>query len=116
MGDSEHLQAGSAMATAPASPSTNPQINPTLSRKLNKVLEIRTGNEDLLQGLQNLSEFYKTNTLEARRNLRGEIEKRGLEINNEFLDLLMGVQKVEPCNVVPSWAPTHLLSPFQAIG
>jgi hypothetical protein len=76
----------------------------TLSRKLNKVLETKTDSPDLLVALQNLSTFYGTNTSAARTNLRGEIEKRGLEINNNFLASFKEVQKVcrSKCNYHPS--------------
>ena len=69
--------------------------NSSLSRKLHKVLEIRTDHEDILQSLDDLQGFYGKNSLDARRNLRGLIEKRGLEVNNEFLNLFMGLQKVQ---------------------
>jgi hypothetical protein len=70
-------------------------MDPSLSRKLNKILETRTeNNKELLVALDNLSGFYQSNTLEARRNLRGQIEKRGIEINHNFLDVLLSVQQV----------------------
>ena len=69
-------------------------MNTTLSRKLQKVLETKTDSPELHSVLQNLSTFYGENTVSARRNLRGEIEKRGIEINNEFLQSFKEVQKV----------------------
>ncbi|PRP86553.1 Component of oligomeric golgi complex 6 [Planoprotostelium fungivorum] len=69
-------------------------MNPTLSRKLSKVLETRTdNNKDLLTAVENLSTFYGENSLEARRNLRGQIEKKGIETNMHFLQVLLSVQK-----------------------
>lgn len=35
--------------------------------------------------MEQLSTFYKENNLQARRNLRSQIEKRSLDINAEFL-------------------------------
>lgn len=69
--------------------------NATITRRLNKVLEIPLDNQEFLTALQNLSTFYGKNSLAARRNLRGQIEKRGLEINEEFLNVFLQVQKVD---------------------
>lgn len=66
----------------------------TLSRKLQKVLETKTDSPDLQVALQTLSSFYAENTPAARTNLRGEIEKKGLEINYSFLSSFKEVQKV----------------------
>ncbi|KAK3435184.1 conserved oligomeric Golgi complex subunit 6 [Eucalyptus grandis] len=60
-------------------------LAPGLSRKLKKVLESRTDTPDVLGSLNTLSTFYADNTPQARRNLRSAIEKRGLDINREFL-------------------------------
>jgi hypothetical protein len=68
--------------------------NTTITRRLNKVLEIPLDNPEFLSALQNLSTFYGKNSLSARRNLRGQIEKRGVEINEEFLNVFLNVQKV----------------------
>eukprot|EP00850_Spirogloea_muscicola_P013636 SM000093S24447 [mRNA] locus=s93:387657:397202:+ [translate_table: standard] len=56
-----------------------------LARKLKKVLETRTDSPELLASLGALSTFYDGNTLQARRNLRATVERRGLAINDEFL-------------------------------
>ncbi|KAJ7531004.1 hypothetical protein O6H91_14G028200 [Diphasiastrum complanatum] len=68
-------------------------LAPGLSRKLKKVLETRTDSPDLLASLSTLSDFYQDNTLQARRNLRATIEKRGLSINDEFLSASETAQK-----------------------
>lgn len=60
-------------------------LAPGLSRKLKKVLECRTESPDLLSSLNTLSTFYSENTPQARRNLRSTIDKRSLQINQEFL-------------------------------
>lgn len=41
-----------------------------------------------------MSTFFKENTLEDRRNLRGKIEKRSLAINEDFLTAFKGVKNV----------------------
>ncbi|GAM21657.1 hypothetical protein SAMD00019534_048320, partial [Acytostelium subglobosum LB1] len=66
----------------------NNRMNTTLSRKIQKVLEIKldSSNSELVHSLDELSSFYQTNTLNARRNLRNDIERRYLDINTQFLD------------------------------
>jgi hypothetical protein len=70
------------------------KANPTLTRKLNKILETRIDGQELVTALETLSQFYGKNTLQARRNLRGIVEKRGLEINRNFLEVFLRVQQV----------------------
>lgn len=56
-----------------------------LSRKLKKILDIRLDNDkELVDALKALSTFFGDNTLRARRNLRGDVEKRSLEISEDF--------------------------------
>ena len=79
-----------------------PQNNP-LSRKLSRILENRLEDErDTIEALKVLSEFLPANTLHARRNLRSDLEKRGLALSEEFCDLLGGlasqVQDMQVCN------------------
>jgi hypothetical protein len=70
------------------------KANPTLTRKLHKILETRVDGQELVTALETLSQFYGKNTLQARRNLRGIVEKRGLEINRNFLQVFLQVQQV----------------------
>jgi hypothetical protein len=69
-------------------------LAPGISRKLKKVLETRTDSPELLASLATLSTFYGENTLHARRALRTTIERRGLTINEEFLQASEAAQKV----------------------
>ncbi|KAF5303346.1 hypothetical protein FQR65_LT08259 [Abscondita terminalis] len=63
-----------------------PEKENVLSKRLNKLLETRVENDqDTLEALKELSTFYFDNSLQARRNLRSQIEKRSLEINENFL-------------------------------
>ena len=65
-----------------------PQANP-LSKKLGRILE--SGLEDergTVEALNVLSEFLPANTLHARRNLRSDLERRGLLLSEEFRDQL----------------------------
>ncbi len=88
-------------------------ITTTLSRKIQKVLETKTDSPDLLVALQNLSTFYNSNTATTRTNLRGEIEKRGLEINKDFLASFKEVQKVY---LSPNSFPLSSSLPFSTSG
>ncbi|CAG5126682.1 unnamed protein product [Candidula unifasciata] len=72
-----------------ASASNNP-----LSRKLNKILETRLDSDkELLEALKALSNFFTENSLRNRRNLRSDIEKRSLAINEEFLEAFQVVKE-----------------------
>lgn len=46
-----------------------------------------------MEALKELSTFYTENTLHARRNLRSQIEKRSLEINENFLTAFREVKE-----------------------
>jgi len=68
-------------------------MNSALSGKINKVLETRVDQAELLSAAKYVSGFYSKNTLTARRNLRGDIERHTVAINHQFLDALEQVQK-----------------------
>ncbi|XP_062578733.1 LOW QUALITY PROTEIN: conserved oligomeric Golgi complex subunit 6-like [Saccostrea cucullata] len=76
-----------------AETSSTPATNP-LSRKLNKILETRLDNDkEMLESLKALSTFFTENSLRTRRNLRSDIERRSLSINEEFLQTFQGVKE-----------------------
>lgn len=50
-----------------------------------QILEIKTEQQDLVSALNTLSTFYEDNTSAARRSLRSNVEKRGLQIYSTFL-------------------------------
>ena len=50
--------------------------------------------QELLEALQGLSAFFTENSLRTRRNLRGDIERRSLAINEEFAAQFSDVKKV----------------------
>lgn len=78
---SEPAMADPAATTVAASSQQNP-----LSRKLNKILESNLDNDkETLEALEVLSGFLDRNTLQARRNLRSDLEKRSLALNEAFL-------------------------------
>jgi hypothetical protein len=53
-----------------------------IQKRLNKVLETRLdADKETLEALCDLSTFFTENTLKSRRNLRSQIEKRSLAIN-----------------------------------
>uniref|UniRef100_A0A4W6C7S6 Conserved oligomeric Golgi complex subunit 6 n=1 Tax=Lates calcarifer TaxID=8187 RepID=A0A4W6C7S6_LATCA len=71
------------------------QPNNPLSRKLNKILETRLDNDkEMLEALKALSVFFTENSLRTRRNLRGDIERRSLTINEEFARIFKEVKEV----------------------
>lgn len=62
-----------------------PPNNP-IARKLSKLSELRLENDkETLEALKSLSEFFTENNIRTRRNLRGNLEKKSLTINEEFL-------------------------------
>ncbi|XP_057302600.1 conserved oligomeric Golgi complex subunit 6-like [Hydractinia symbiolongicarpus] len=80
---------GAAEVYTSASSSQNP-----LSRKLKKILETRLDNDkELIDALKALSTFFGENTLRARRNLRGDVERRSLDISEKFETQFRDVKK-----------------------
>uniref|UniRef100_H0V0I0 Conserved oligomeric Golgi complex subunit 6 n=1 Tax=Cavia porcellus TaxID=10141 RepID=H0V0I0_CAVPO len=70
------------------------QPNNPLSRKLHKILETRLDNDkEMLEALKALSTFFVENSLRTRRNLRGDIERRSLAINEEFVSIFKKVKE-----------------------
>ena len=66
--------------------SDEPKADTVLSRKLKKVLDSKLeSDKDTMDALKELSTFFKENNIQNRRNLRGEIERRNLQITNDFL-------------------------------
>lgn len=56
-----------------------------LSAKLTKLLASSLDDPKLRTSLTALSEFYTVNAVNSRHNLRGDIERRGTEVNYQFL-------------------------------
>lgn len=48
----------------------------------------------MLEALKSLSVFFAENNIRTRRNLRGDIERRSLVINEEFVDAFKVVKEV----------------------
>lgn len=58
-----------------------------LSRKIRKILDSQLETDfETQEALKELSGFFTENTLKNRRYLRGEIERRSLQINVDFLE------------------------------
>uniref|UniRef100_G3PDU9 Conserved oligomeric Golgi complex subunit 6 n=1 Tax=Gasterosteus aculeatus aculeatus TaxID=481459 RepID=G3PDU9_GASAC len=75
-------------------PNAHTQPNNPLSRKLNKILETRLDNDkEMLEALKALSVFFTDNSLRTRRNLRGDIERRSLSINEDFARIFKDVKE-----------------------
>ncbi|KAA8594017.1 hypothetical protein FQN60_004851, partial [Etheostoma spectabile] len=80
-------------STAPQNTNAASQPNNPLSRKLNKILETRLDTDKMLEALKALSVFFTENSLRTRRNLRGDIERRSLSINEEFARIFKDVKE-----------------------
>ena len=50
--------------------------------------------QEMLEALKSLSTIFTENNLRNRRNLRGDIERRSLVINQEFVDSFRVVKEV----------------------
>ena len=58
-----------------------------LSRKIKKILDMKLDSDkELIEAMKSLSTFFGENNLRNRKNLRSVIERRGLKINQEFLN------------------------------
>uniref|UniRef100_A0A1A9X3N5 Conserved oligomeric Golgi complex subunit 6 n=1 Tax=Glossina brevipalpis TaxID=37001 RepID=A0A1A9X3N5_9MUSC len=65
-----------------------------LQKRVNKILETRLDIEkDTLEALTELSSFFGNNTLQNRRNLRSQIEKRSVLNNENFLKSFREVKR-----------------------
>ncbi|KAG5666792.1 hypothetical protein PVAND_014802 [Polypedilum vanderplanki] len=64
-----------------------------VQQKLNKILETRYDTDkEIMDSLKDLSTFFTENTLDSRRNLRSQIERRSLNINKKFLAAFRNVK------------------------
>lgn len=65
-----------------------------LAKKLKKTLQLKLENDaETVDALKELSSFFLENNLKTRRNLRGQIERRNLEINRDFLNAFKSVKE-----------------------
>lgn len=65
------------------------------NERLNDILEIKLGRQEkTLEAFSELSTFLHENTLNCRRTLRSKVEKRGIEIIQEFLQSVQSVKSV----------------------
>jgi len=74
--------------SSPEKSGTAPGASQTiLSRKMRKILDSQLETDfETQEALKELSSFFTENTLKNRRYLRGEIERRSLQINLDFLE------------------------------
>uniref|UniRef100_A0A3P9IHU7 Conserved oligomeric Golgi complex subunit 6 n=1 Tax=Oryzias latipes TaxID=8090 RepID=A0A3P9IHU7_ORYLA len=81
-------------STVTSNSNVSSQPNNPLSRKLSKILETRLDNDkEMLEALKALSVFFTENSLRTRRNLRGDIERRSLTINEDFARIFQEVKE-----------------------
>ncbi|KAM5311541.1 conserved oligomeric Golgi complex subunit 6 isoform 2-T2 [Glossophaga mutica] len=85
---------GAASGLSNGAGAASAQTSNPLSRKLHKILETRLDNDkEMLEALKALSTFFVENSLRTRRNLRGDIERRSLAINEEFVSIFKEVKE-----------------------
>ena len=53
--------------------------------RINKILSLRTDSSAMLEALDAISEFYSTNSVNARRALRQDIEAKNIELGKKFI-------------------------------
>ncbi|KAG4071058.1 hypothetical protein HA402_001495 [Bradysia odoriphaga] len=69
------------------------EVDDPIKKRINKTLESRLDTDkEAIEALTDLSTFFHENTLQTRRNLRSQIEKRSLAINENFLNALKQVK------------------------
>ena len=74
-----------------SSPSSSQTI---INRKIRKVLDSQLETDfETQEALKELSTFFTSNSLKNRRYLRGEIERRSLQINTDFLESFRQVKE-----------------------
>lgn len=54
----------------------------------------------MLDALKALSAFFNENSLRTRRNLRSDIERRSLSINQDFLETFKVVKDVRKLHII----------------
>ncbi|XP_077014146.1 conserved oligomeric Golgi complex subunit 6 isoform X2 [Tamandua tetradactyla] len=93
-GELAALPASGVANTLGSGAASSAQVHNPLSRKLQKVLETRLDHDqEMLEALKALSSFFFENSLRTRRNLRGDIERRSLAINEEFVNIFKDVKE-----------------------
>ncbi|CAG8765046.1 8513_t:CDS:2, partial [Racocetra fulgida] len=70
----------------PITPLTPAEDNP-ISLKVSKILICPIDDSKTKSALEALSEFYTSNSVVERRNLRGNIEQKAIETNRNFLEI-----------------------------
>ncbi|CAG8552284.1 10454_t:CDS:10 [Ambispora gerdemannii] len=99
-------------ATFPRSPTTTPPPLATeensISVKVSKLLTNPVDDAKTKAALEALSEFYTSNTPIARRNLRGQVELKVIETNQNFLGVFDKV--VEQLSIIET--EIHSMSKF----
>lgn len=66
-----------------------------LNQKLGKILDLRLeSDKETLEALRSLSTIFVENNIRTRRNLRSDIEKKNLAVNEEFVQAFREVKEV----------------------
>lgn len=70
--------------------------------------------QEMLEALKALSVFFTENSLRTRRNLRGDIERRSLAINEEFAQIFKEVKEVTVLQEQFCYPQTSVMKPVKA--
>lgn len=68
-------------------------MSAVLDQKLRKALELRTDTPAMLDALESMSLFWDTNTLEARRGLRQQLENQNVQLAEDFISSFSPLQE-----------------------
>jgi conserved oligomeric Golgi complex subunit 6 len=68
-------------------------MSAVLDQKLRKALELRTDTPAMLDALESMSSFWETNTLEARRGLRQQLENQNIQLAEDFISSFSPLQE-----------------------
>lgn len=80
------MLASTVRAPAGGDPTMDSQIKGIIvDSRINKVMEMRTDTAAMLESLDAISEFYVSNTVDARRALRQDLELQNINLAKKFL-------------------------------
>jgi hypothetical protein len=92
-------------------------MNTTVQLKLKRLQSLRSDEAGVLTSLTTLSAFHEPALVphEDRRTMRGAIEKRSVDINEEFLHAFDGLTHVRPLLRRPSFSTLCIAAACDAI-
>jgi len=80
-----------------------------ISRKIKKVLAIRTNSASCREAMTKVSDFFDENTVHARRNLRADVDAQSYKLHEKFVDDFSHVERtIESLDTLVSELETAL--------